>query len=144
MRLLQQRPVKAHKDKRKQDFSKEAQARVLDAHNGQSHPDKTIVQPTSEWEQSQEFEVTAGGQNVLVTFKAFYFSSSHHFEFRGETISPTGYRSDFLDIKQGNRWRSPIEYAIQKAQELNAELLKEQKKRQRSSKSKARGQRNAH
>lgn len=64
MRLLQQKPVKAHKDKRKQDFSKEAQARVLDAHNGQIHPDKTIAQPTSEWEQSQEFEVAAGGQNV--------------------------------------------------------------------------------
>ena len=94
------------------------------------------------WGESQKFEVTAGGQNVLVTFKALYFSSSHHFEFRRETISPTGYRSDFLDIKQANRWRSPIEYAIEKAQALNAELLLEQKKRQRSSKLKAPTQRN--
>lgn len=75
-----------------------------------------------------------------VSFKAFYFSSSHHFEFRGKTISPTGYRSDFLDIKQANRWGSPTEYATHKAQELYAEVLKEQKKRQRPSKSKARGQ----
>lgn len=143
MHLLQQpqRLTKANKLK--------TQAQVLlgdaageIAQEAHSHSDETIAQPTSEWERSQEFTVSAGTQSVQVVFKAFYFFSSHHFEFRGETISPTGYRSDFLDIKQANRWRSPIEYAIEKAQVLNAELRLEQKKRQRSSKLKAPTQRN--
>lgn len=136
MRLLQpQRAAKAHKVKT------QVQVRLGDATRkialeAQSHPNPITdvkCQPDSEWERSQEFEITTGGQSVLVRFQAFYFYSSHHFEFRGETISSTGYRSDFFHVEQADQWRSPIEYATHKAQEFQAELLKEQKKWRRKS-----------
>lgn len=58
-------------------------------------------------------------------------------EFHGHSTSPTGYRSDFLQASLAASWSSPIAYAQDKAQELHAELLKEQRKQQKATKRKS-------
>lgn len=103
--------------------------------DAQSDPN-TVTTHSPTWERSQEFIIRAGGRDVRVNFKAFYFSAFssskgyHHFEFYGH-ISSTGYRSDFLQVEQAvSSWLSPTAYAQQRAQELHAELLKQQRQQQ--------------
>lgn len=131
-----------------QDLSARTQAQLLQhispkvAEEEQSYPDPTTVQSLSEWERSQEFEINVGDQSVLVNFRAFYFSRSvfgcgvHHFEFFGQSTSPTGYRSDFLQASFTDSWASPTEYGQQRAHELHAELVKEQRQQQRATRRK--------
>lgn len=149
LRLLQQPPKKTCPSVQKPDLSPKIQLPVqLDKVAGeiavekQSQTDATLAQPLSVWERSQEFIVSVEGQDVRVNFKAFYFSGFgssrdyHHFEFHGHSTSPTGYRSDFLQASLAASWSNPIAYAQDKAQELHAELLKQQRKQQRATRRK--------
>lgn len=133
---------------KERDLSVRTQAQLLQhispkvAQAQQSYPDSSLDQLPSEWERSQEFEINVGGQSVRVNFRAFYFSRSvfgcgiHHFEFFGHSTSPTGYRSDFLRASFTGSWASPTEYGQQRAHELHAELVKEQRQQQRATRRK--------
>jgi hypothetical protein len=141
-----QRPINNGVGARERDLAARTQGQILQhsrskVEDVQSHSDTVTTQPSPVWERSQEFMVSAGGQDVRVNFRAFYFSDFgssrgyHHFEFFGHSTSPTGYRSDFLQIEQAtSSWSSPTAYAQDKAQELHAELLKERRKQQRATK----------
>jgi len=129
---------------RERDLAVRTQTQILQEsssevdEDAQSHPD-TVTTHLPAWERLQEFTVSVGGQDVRVNFRAFYFSAFssskgyHHFEFYGY-ISPTGYRSDFLQVEQATSWSSPAAYAQDKAQELHVELLKQQRQQQRATK----------
>lgn len=143
-----QRPIKNSVVAQERDLSVRTQAQLLQhispkvAQAQQSYPDPTTVQSLSEWERSQEFIVNVKGQDVRVNFRAFYFSRNvfgcgvHHFEFFGQSTSPTGYRSDFLQASFTDSWASPTEYGQQRAQELHVDLVKQQRQQQRTTRRK--------
>lgn len=99
-------------------------------------PVPTIRQIPPAWSESKDFELLVGGEIVKVKFVSSWLNSGsfHHFEFFGKTISSTGYRSDFVYFEQAIKWETPLNYATEKANELYAELLKEQKRKWRKSK----------
>lgn len=85
---------------------------------------------SASWQQSQEFKVSVADQIVQVFFEPWVYS--YHFQFHSLAVSPTGYRSHFIQLEIALHWDSPVTYAEQKAQDLHKELLTEQQRTQKN------------
>lgn len=80
---------------------------------------------------TQTFYIKAPNKSkVKVIFKENYYSGSniHHFEFYGNSISPTGYHSNFTDDLCGYSFK---EYAQKMVNELYQEYLSDPARQQK-------------
>jgi len=78
------------------------------------------------------------GSEVSVHFRRYFLSFCSHLEFRGDTISETGYRSYFPN--NGVFVNDPDDVVIEKAKEV-AEFLREEREKEIAKESRRKGRR---